>query len=152
MTKLSGAIVLLLAGALVGAACERVVGIPETPGAIRIEMGDFFFRPASITLKHGEKVTLRLVNTSAVEHDFAIGRRADAAAGRYEEDFFDNVKVASSGRVRVARDGGTLRVFVAPLGTAEITFTVPDVTGSFESACFIAGHYQSGMKGTLLVE
>lgn len=144
-------VALLLILALAAACGGGDLG-PPPPGAIVIEMGNFFFKPAEIVLKAGERATLRLNNPSTVEHDFYVGQQPDPAAARYAVDLLKDVEVQSSGKARVMRGGGVFRVLVQPLGSAEITFTVPDRKGTYEIGCFLPGHYQGGMKATLVVE
>jgi len=38
-------------------------------------------------------------------------------------------------------------------GVATLRFTVPATAkGRWEMGCFLAGHYESGMKGTIMIE
>lgn len=127
------------------------LGTPP-PGAIVIEMGDFFFRPANVTLSAGERAVVRLNNASSVEHDFYVGQQPDPVNTRYAVDFFRDVEVEFTGKGKVMRGGNVFRVLVQPLSAAQITFTVPERKGNYEIGCFLPGHYQGGMKGTLVVE
>jgi plastocyanin len=42
-------------------------------------------------------------------------------------------------------------LFVGSGEAAEVTFTVPGKPGTYFYICTFAGHYQAGMKGTLVV-
>lgn len=42
--------------------------------------------------------------------------------------------------------------FAGPGETVEVTFTVPSKPGQYPFLCTFAGHYQAGMKGTLIVK
>ena len=42
--------------------------------------------------------------------------------------------------------------FAGPGETVQVTFTVPAQPGSYPFICTFAGHYQAGMKGTLIVK
>lgn len=42
--------------------------------------------------------------------------------------------------------------FAGPGETVEVTFTVPAKPGQYPFLCTFAGHYQAGMKGTLIVK
>ena len=42
--------------------------------------------------------------------------------------------------------------FAGPGETVHVTFTVPDRPGRYPYICTFAGHYQAGMKGTLVVK
>jgi azurin len=41
--------------------------------------------------------------------------------------------------------------FAGPGDTVKVTFTVPAKAGKYPFICTFAGHYQAGMKGTLIV-
>lgn len=140
--------------ALAAAACAPAGTPPAAQGGTRvvqINLENFAFKPASVTLKAGERVTLKLVNVTDVEHEFTAGRQAQAATGGFREDFFAGVKLDTVGASSiVGHEGGGVRV--DPRKTGEVTFTVPDKKGSYEVGCFVPGHYLSGMKGTLVVQ
>ena len=42
-------------------------------------------------------------------------------------------------------------VHVVPGERVQVTFTVPETPGDYPFLCTFAGHYQAGMKGTLIV-
>jgi azurin len=42
--------------------------------------------------------------------------------------------------------------FAGPGETVQVTFTVPGKPGQYPFLCTFAGHYQAGMKGTLIVK
>lgn len=46
--------------------------------------------------------------------------------------------------------GAGIRVDAAKSGS--LTFRVPDANGRYEFGCFVPGHYEAGMKGTLVIE
>lgn len=120
---------------------------------VRIEMRNFDFLPATIGLRAGERVTLQFLNRSPLEHEFMAGQGKQAMGG-YETDFFKDVEVtAKGGKVERGGHSGAFELEVAPhMGTAELTFVVPDRPGTYEIGCFIPGHYEAGMKGILKVE
>lgn len=120
---------------------------------VQIEMSNFAFAPQTIRLKADERVTLRFVNRSPLEHEFMAGRGPQAMGG-YAEDFFKGVDVATrSGTAERVGHGGAFELEVAPrMGSGEISFVVPATTGSYEFGCFVPGHYEAGMKGKLVVE
>jgi azurin len=41
--------------------------------------------------------------------------------------------------------------FAGPGERVQVTFTVPQTPGEYPFFCTFAGHYQAGMKGTLIV-
>ena len=38
------------------------------------------------------------------------------------------------------------------MASGEVSFVVPGTTGRYEFGCFLPGHYEAGMNGTLVVE
>ncbi len=146
-------IAILMAGLTI-AACgggSTALGSPP-PGTIEVALGTFSFKPATITLTAGAPATLRLRNTSDIEHDFFIGQQPDMTASRFKIDFFQGVQVQVSGKAKSSRTGGGFRILVPLLSTAQIAFVVPDQKGTWEIGCFLPGHYEGGMKGTLIVK
>jgi plastocyanin len=113
--------ILLLA---VSAACGGSGGGSAQPaGSIKVDMTEFKFTPASLSVKPG-RTTFYLVNSGTVAHDLVI--------------------TAPSGS-RVAASE-----LVQPGNAA--TFTVDDLAaGSYRIVCDQPGHEASGMKGTLSV-
>lgn len=142
---------LALALPVVFGACGGDLGAPPS-GAIVIEMGNFSFTPATIRLRAGERATVRLHNPSNAEHDFFVGQQPDPANARYAVDLFQGVEVEFVGKGRVMRGGSAFRAVIPPVAAGQLTFTVPDRKGVYEIGCFLPGHYQGGMKGTLVVE
>jgi len=46
----------------------------EDSNTIRIEMGDFYFKPDTIQLKQYQQVIIEFVNVGKLEHEFMVGR------------------------------------------------------------------------------
>lgn len=141
--------------AILLAACAPSASQPATggePSTIQIELKDFAFKPSRITLKAGQSVTLKLVNTDVVEHEFMAGRQANATEGGFAEDLFKDVQLDIKGGKASAHGHSGSGVLVDVGKTAEISFTVPSKKGTYEIGCFVPGHYVAGMKGTLVVQ
>lgn len=140
----------LLASLILMTACAA----PAAPVAgdagrtIAIDMSDFGYSPKEISVRAGEVVTLRLRNAGRIVHEFMAGRQAIAGVG-YKEDWLAMANGGHGGGQEMDHQGAGIRV--EPNGLAILTITVPADAGEFEFACFIAGHYESGMKGTLIV-
>lgn len=137
----------------------RPTQMPGVPSAdvgrlIDITMDNFAFTPATITLRAGERVTLRFVNRSAIPHEFMAGRDVNPDGMGYRIDFFDGVDPVATGGMSGMEEemGGGYELELQGGEIGEITFTVPDRPGTYEFGCFIPGHYQAGMRGTLVVE
>lgn len=141
--------------AILLAACAPSASQPPTaaqPAAIQIELKDFAFKPSRITLKAGQSVTLKLVNSDVVEHELLAGRQANATDGGYREDLFKDVRLEIKGGKASSHGLPGNGVLVEAGKTAEVSFTVPDKKGTYEIGCFVPGHYVAGMKGTLVVQ
>lgn len=145
----------LLAAGFVGSACAMGLGPggPGGEGTVRIAMSNFAFTPTQIRLRSGQRVTLQFDNRSPLEHEFMAGQRPEAMGG-YATDLFKDVDVqAKGGTTERGGHSGAFELRVAPhMGRAELTFVVPDRKGTYEIGCFLPGHYEAGMKGTITVE
>ena len=108
---------------------------------IEVSMGDDFrFQPASMEIQQNETIRFVIKNTGKILHELVIGTAAENAKHaelmlkfpnmEHDEPYMAHVKAGSTG---------------------EILWTF-NRTGQFECACLVGGHYQSGMKGTILVQ
>jgi uncharacterized cupredoxin-like copper-binding protein len=123
--------------------------LPSDPGrVVRIDMSDFAFSPASISVTPGERITLSFRNVGTQEHEFMAGHDATPGKG-FAHDWLDLAKVDRLGGHESGHSGVGLRL--APRGAANLTIVVPAQAGEVEFGCFVVGHYESGMKGTLVV-
>jgi uncharacterized cupredoxin-like copper-binding protein len=111
----------------------------DTKSTVRIELGEMFFKPKSVTLDAGKPYVLELVNTGKVKHEFAAGQFFRSAAVRKLESSVSEVKVSVLTEVEVFA-GETVEVFVIPV-----------LPGTFEMLCEIEGHREAGMEGTITV-
>lgn len=76
-TKRTLPIMVLIVLSLAAAGCGGRRSAPPAPTETegrRIEMdsGEFFFRPADLTVKRGETVTIAVKNSGSVEHNISI--------------------------------------------------------------------------------
>ncbi len=145
---------ILIVIALALTACAPSNGyasLPQDPGrVVRIEMSDFAFSPATITVKPGERITLAFRNIGKLEHEFMAGREAMVGTG-FMQDWLALAKTeGASGGHGGGHVGEGLRL--APSTATNVTLVVPPDVGQFEFACFVVGHYESGMKGMLFVD
>ena len=107
---------------------------------IEIGMADNMrFTPDSIEVRQGETVKFVVRNSGKVMHEFVIGTAAENA--RHAE-----LMVKFPGM----EHDEPYMAHVAPGQTGQIVWTF-NRAGEFEFACLIAGHYQGGMVGTILV-
>lgn len=116
---------------------------------------DMKFSMATITAKPGEQLRVRLVSKGsmpkiAMAHNFVLLNKtakvvdfATAAMNARTTDFIPADKKADI----VAFTG------LAGAGeTVEVTFKVPAAAGEYPYICSFPGHFQAGMKGTLVVK
>ena len=107
---------------------------------ITLVMGDNMrFTPDRLEVRQGETVRLRVRNSGKLQHELVLGTREALAAHaammlKHPDMEHDEAHM----------------VHVAPGQTGEIIWTF-NRKGEFEFACLIAGHFQAGMKGTVIV-
>jgi uncharacterized cupredoxin-like copper-binding protein len=137
--------------ALVVTSCAGTAPIdPEKGRIIEITMTEFGFSPRTVNVTAGEKVTLKLKNAGTLEHEFMVGRAPVPGRG-YAEDW---LRLAVPGLAQHTHPGEQHLgegVRVSTDWINWVTLVVPPETGNYEFGCFIAGHYEAGMKGTLIV-
>jgi uncharacterized cupredoxin-like copper-binding protein len=97
------------------------------------------FTPSNIEVRLGETVRFRVRNAGKVMHEFVIGTRQENEAHARLMMKFPNME-----------HDEPWMAHVPPGRTGEIVWTF-NRAGTFEFACLIAGHYQAGMVGTIVV-
>jgi uncharacterized cupredoxin-like copper-binding protein len=129
---------------------------------VELQMKEFSFLPATVTLKAGVATELRLVNRGVVEHEFmvydpkglhAAGMQPDRMHRELEaRSYFRGVAVQVSGRAKMVERMGkdVVMVTLAPGQQVVLRFT-PRRKGTFEIGCHTPGHYEAGMKGRWVV-
>ena len=139
---------LLVASAAV--ACAGGPGEPAAGRMIEITMNEFAFSPRTITVRPGETVTLKFTNVGGLEHEFMAGRAAVPSRG-YAEDWLKRALPTLANHTHPGEEhlGEGIRVS-ADWGN-RVTLVVPEEKGTYEFGCFIAGHYEAGMKGSIVV-
>ena len=120
-----------------------------------IATDDMKYSINSITAEPGEEIRIRLLakgvipkvamahNVVVVELDTDIDTLLKEGAPFRESEFIPP-SMANKVIAKTALAGPGERV--------QVTFTVPDTPGAYPFLCTFAGHYQAGMKGTLIVE
>ncbi|WP_114946373.1 cupredoxin domain-containing protein [Microvirga calopogonii] len=111
-----------------------VVSMKETDDA------KMLFEPNQVEIKRGEQVKFVLKNHGSVDHEFMLDTIEHNAKH----------KIAMEKNPDMEHDDPNGKR-LAPKGSHEIVwrFTKP---GTFEFACLIPGHYESGMHGTVVVK
>lgn len=91
-------------------------------GKITIEMSEYKYNPATITVSPGASVTVTLKNVGSLQHDYHI----------------DGINATSP--------------LVDPGKSVDWTFTAPSQAGTYDTWCTVAGHKELGMVGKLEVK
>jgi len=115
---------------------------PDPASVVRIELSEYAFSPAQVTLKAGRAVTLKVVNT---------GRATHMLASTYLGSQDLEIEGAD---MEVDAPNGVKYVKLQPGKSAEIKFT-PARKGTFDLSCDVktggGTHRDRGMKGQLVV-
>jgi uncharacterized cupredoxin-like copper-binding protein len=107
-----------------------VAGTVASPRVIRVYAGPgYAFSPSSISVARGETVTFVVTTMGPTAHEFMVGP-ADAVAA----DAPGTPEVADIGMMQAK----------------SLTYTF-DGPGPYAFACHAAGHYEAGMRGTIVV-
>lgn len=166
------------AGPTAGIAALLALGLaaPATAAGrvhrVTLTMKEFSYVPSTLHLKVGERVILTIKNEGQVEHEWVAGQGLVNTSEEkgFKKDLFATLKPRVTGREyelekvsaspwqKDMAEGETAKrlsteVDVEPGGTATLRFTVPaGARGRWEMGCFLPGHYESGMKGTIVIE
>ncbi len=97
------------------------------------------FVPERIDARLGETIRFAARNTGKVMHEFVIGTKKENAEHAALMAKFPNME-----------HDEPYMAHVAPGKTGHIVWTF-NRPGEFQFACLIAGHYQAGMVGTIVV-
>lgn len=107
---------------------------------IKVDMIDAMrFLPDTITVKEGETIRFVVTNSGRMMHEMVIG-----TPEKLKEH------AAMMAKSPGMQHDAPYLAHVAPGKTGEIVWTF-NRPGTFEFACLIAGHYEAGMRGTLVV-
>ena len=104
---------------------------------VEVDLKNFAFSPANITLKQGQPYRLRLVNQASGAHDFTA-KAFFSTAATIDPD--DRAAVLDGGRIELK--GGQ---------TVEIRL-VANQAGQFDVSCTHFMHASMGMQGRLVVQ
>ena len=117
------------------------IGEPGDPGDAdrKIEVKtteNLKFDPATVEVAAGETITFVVTNDTGTAHEFVLG---DEAYQDSHGDAMDDME----------HEGNA--VTLDPGDAGEVTWTFSEA-GEVIYACHVAGHYATGMKGTISVE
>ena len=128
-------IVILLAFGLL-TACGGGATTPA-PTNLTIDMAEFMFNPATVTVPAGGQVNLTLTNSGTLEHEWVIMNLGAQVTPPFGEEDEANIYWERE---------------LEPGGSTTETFTAPTEPGEYQIICGIAGHLEAGMAGTLVVQ
>lgn len=150
MVRLGAALVLVSLVAMVGLAGVTMTGILPRPGpasagpgstgfvagtaaaprVVRIAAGpDLHFYPDVVSITAGETITFQVTTMGMTTHEFKVGPAADVAA-----DTKGTPELSDIGMMQ----------------TQSLTYTFA-ASGPFSFACHAPGHYEAGMRGTIVI-
>lgn len=146
--------ILLLAATFVGPAPVSTAADPSRTIDI-IGSDDMKYSVTTITARPGEQIRVRLmvkgkIPKVAMAHNFVLLKLGT-----------DIAKLLAEGAPHRATDfipPAMMNSVIAktplagPGEAVQVTFTVPGKPGKYPFICTFAGHYQAGMKGTLVVK
>ena len=108
--------------------------------SVAIHMTDAMrFDPASMAVKQGETLRLRIHNDGKLPHEFVLGTKAEIA---------EHAEMMRQMPNMIHTDPNSVRV--APGQDGEIIWKF-DQAGKFLYACLIPGHWEAGMQGSVTV-
>lgn len=126
---------------------DMAIGSPgkasEASRTINVAMKEtdsgMIFEPAEIKVKRGETVRFQVVNEGELEHEFVMDASPEIEEHKEMMQRFPEM---------IHDDPNSARLQPGETGEVVWNFTK---SGSFEFACLIPGHYESGMHGPLIV-
>ncbi|WP_249690160.1 cupredoxin family protein [Stappia sp. WLB 29] len=101
--------------------------------------GRMLFEPSRLEFKTGETIRFAIANAGEIDHEFVLDDQKGVMEHKELMERFPDMEHDDPNSVRLA-----------PGETGEIIWTFAN-GGSFEFACLIPGHYDSGMRGDLVV-
>lgn len=129
---------ILLGIAVLFAALFTACGGPAEPTSaeLSVQMVEFSFTPANLSVPAESTVTLNLTNDGTVEHNWVLMEVGYEAEPPFTEQDQSHV----------------LEEFSVPAGSQQsFTFTAPSGGGEYQVVCSVAGHLEAGMEGKLTV-
>lgn len=131
---------LLLGIALTAAACAAQVEALPTDADVIVEMKDYSVNLSVATMKAGT-VKFAIKNVGAMEHQFDL-LKTDLP--------FDKLPI--DGALAKAKEDGLVKQ-VKSIGIGKVAVVTADLAaGRYVIICNVAGHYQLGMRASLIIE
>ena len=126
---------------------EMAIGMPADDHHARIvkvsmketDDGDMIFEPSVLSFKSGETIRIKITNDGEQVHEFVMDTVEANVEHKAMMERFPEMEHDDPNAVRL--ESGA---------SGEIVWTFSNA-GTFEFACLIPGHYESGMHGPLVV-
>ena len=120
-----------------------------TTSPVRVVMNDRFrYRPSSIMVRAGRRVTFAVTNAGKLPHEFTLGDRGTQLDHERQMQEMAPTGVHVHDHTHDSAGGGTLTV--PPGETRRLTWTFEE-PGLVLYGCHVLGHWAAGMKGTIVV-
>jgi uncharacterized cupredoxin-like copper-binding protein len=118
-----------------------------TSAPVRVVMNDRFrYRPSSIMVRAGRRVTFAVTNAGKLPHEFTIGDRAT----QLDHERQMQLMPAHAGHVHTHGPAGGGTLTVPPGETRRLSWTFEE-PGRVLYGCHVLGHWAAGMRGTIVV-
>ena len=140
----------LVISMVVAAGCAPSGGSAGGAGSgssVTVTVSEFAFKPAALTLKVGQRYTVRLQNQGQVLHDWTVDAipvqdvTVGTSAAHSMSDMGVTMAPEEATQLHVAADRGK---------AADVSFT-PTKAGEYVFYCTVPGHREAGMQGKLMV-
>lgn len=123
---------------------DEPVAAGDADRVIAVEMTELEFSPVEYEVFAGETIRFEVTNEGLIEHEFRLSNthriEEHIAAGHADHD-------AEGGH----HEDIDIVLLVQPGESGDVTFTFPEDTNLFnEIACLLPGHYEAGMKGSII--
>jgi uncharacterized cupredoxin-like copper-binding protein len=119
------------------------LGEPGDPKAVtrtmQVEGQEMKFTPATLTIRRGDTVRFVFKNTGQLKHEIMIGT---------QKELNDHAALMEKHPDMEHDDANGTQAEAGKSGEFVWKFTK---TGQFHFGCLLPGHYQQGMKGTIVV-
>jgi uncharacterized cupredoxin-like copper-binding protein len=134
-------VLLVVASLILLSACSAAPAEPATE--VTVEMSDFTYNPASITVLAGQPVTFTVKNIGNIEHDFVV-EKIDATTNLVQDSG------SEAHHAHGAEQNYDLHVSAGAGETSVFQLTVAE-PGTYKVFCSVEGHEAAGMVGELIV-
>lgn len=116
----------------------------ESPASttVSIAIAEGGFEPARVEVTRGKAVTVRLQNSAAQEHQWAIQELPMVVQGKADPMAAHNM--AGMDGSQMGENPPQLHLVAPPGQSTELTFT-PSKAGEYEFRCILPGHSEKGV-------